>query len=79
MLKSKISEADIIKAVRTKISAVRPEFSLSSIKATDYVSAIRQFKCPDRIFILESIPKTATGKIQRKALAVRRWRLPQLD
>lgn len=32
----------------------------------------RQFKCPERVFILETIPKTATGKIQRKALAVRR-------
>lgn len=30
-----------------------------------------QFKCPEKVFILESIPKTATGKIQRKALAVR--------
>ncbi|KAK4705152.1 oxalate---CoA ligase, partial [Phenoliferia sp. Uapishka_3] len=50
VLKSKLSEADIIKAVRQKISA---------------------FKCPDRIFILETIPKTATGKIQRKALATK--------
>lgn len=31
---------------------------------------ISAFKCPDRIFLLDSIPKTATGKIQRKALAV---------
>ncbi|KAL8286255.1 hypothetical protein RQP46_004743 [Phenoliferia psychrophenolica] len=50
VLKSKITEADILKVVRTKISA---------------------FKCPDKIFILDSIPKTATGKIQRKALATK--------
>ncbi|KAM0747492.1 acetyl-CoA synthetase-like protein [Meredithblackwellia eburnea MCA 4105] len=45
-----ITEADIIKSVKSKIAA---------------------FKVPDKIFILETIPKTATGKVQRKALAAK--------
>ncbi|ORY43940.1 peroxisomal-coenzyme A synthetase [Leucosporidium creatinivorum] len=34
-------------------------------------SKISAFKCPEKVFILDAIPKTATGKIQRKALATK--------
>jgi acyl-CoA synthetase (AMP-forming)/AMP-acid ligase II len=34
---------------------------------------VSAFKCPERIFLLEAIPKTATGKIQRKAISVGRF------
>jgi len=30
---------------------------------------LADFKCPKKIFIVETIPRTATGKIQRRALA----------
>lgn len=42
---------------------------------SDFVQS--QFKCPDKVFILDAIPKTATGKIQRRNLAVRLF--PFLD
>ena len=32
-------------------------------------SSLSDFKCPTKIYILESIPRTATGKIQRRNLA----------
>ncbi len=30
---------------------------------------IAEFKCPKRIYVVETIPRTATGKIQRRAVA----------
>jgi acyl-CoA synthetase (AMP-forming)/AMP-acid ligase II len=32
-------------------------------------SLMAEFKCPDQIFIVEAIPRTATGKIQRRNVA----------
>ena len=30
---------------------------------------LAHFECPKKIFVVESIPRTATGKIQRRAMA----------
>jgi acyl-coenzyme A synthetase/AMP-(fatty) acid ligase len=32
-------------------------------------SSLSDFKCPTAIYIVESIPRTATGKIQRRNVA----------
>jgi len=32
-------------------------------------SALSDFKCPTKIYIVDSIPRTATGKIQRRNVA----------
>lgn len=80
-----LNERAIIDACRKKISAVRrcfvrcnayradPFILYSPPPPLDVASPFRtaaQFKCPEKVFILDTIPKTATGKVQRKALAV---------
>jgi len=32
-------------------------------------STLAEFKCPKKIYIVETIPRTATGKIQRRNVA----------
>jgi acyl-CoA synthetase (AMP-forming)/AMP-acid ligase II len=60
---AKLSEKDVIAAAAKHLSKV----CLLSVMLSVIASTLAlQFKLPERVFITDSIPKTATGKVQRR-------------
>jgi acyl-CoA synthetase (AMP-forming)/AMP-acid ligase II len=60
------------------VVVLRPETTATEAEIRDFAAArLTAFKVPRRVFIMDDIPKGATGKVQRIGLAAKLGLVPQ--